>query len=207
MDSIENSFVHIDTDQPNQELGMFALFLRKSDAYTAIRTLEKNGVTSEDISLLAPQKGGTHDFVYSQTNSLIQGALIGGAMGGILIGLVGLFFGTKGLVTSPSIDFTNTVAGIGLYPISAAVTSILGLIFGAASGVLVGIGSPKSAAKRYGFYLKEGGIVLVVHLKNKADRLLISRILEKNRGQDINILEQSKIWNTIIPEKNKLVYQ
>jgi hypothetical protein len=207
MDLIENSFAPINPDatpkNEDENFGMFALYLQRNDADLAVRLLERNGFKPEDISLLAPQKNGARNFVYNQKNSLIQGAVIGGFIGAVLLGLAGLFFGAKGMFTTPP-GFSSF--GTGFSPVSAAVSASIGLVLGAASGVLVGIGSPKSAAKRYGFYLKEGGIVLVVHLKDEGERLLVSRILEKTRGQDINILDQSKIWSIIIPEKKKLVY-
>jgi len=206
MDVIENSFAPINPDAKSEEdenFGMFALYLKRNDADLAIRLLERNGFKPEDISLLAPQRNGARNFVYDQKYSLIQGAVIGAFIGAVLLGLAGLFFGAKGLFTTNP-GYNNF--GVGFAPITAAVAASIGLVLGAASGVLVGIGSPKSAAKRYGFYLKEGGIVLVVHLKDQADQLVVSRILEKTRGQDINILDQSKIWSIIIPEKKKLVY-
>lgn len=207
MDIIENSFAPINTDvnkdEGEENFGMFALYLKRNEADVAIRLLERNGIKHEDISLLAPQINGPRNFVYDQKSSLIQGAAIGAFIGAIVLGLTGLFFGSRGLFTTPP-GFSSF--GVGFSPISAAVLASIGLILGAASGILVGIGSPRSAAKRYGFYLMEGGIVLVVHLRKETDRLLVSRILEKSRGQDINILDESKIWSTIIPEKKRLVY-
>ena len=203
MSTIENTFAPIDPESTKESLGMFALYLQKTEAETAARSLEQNGFLPEDISLLAPVKSGGRNFVYNQSYSLIQGAVVGAAIGAITLGFVGLFFGSNGLARTAA-NFNQY--GMQFSPVSAFVSALIGVVLGAAAGVLVGIGSPKSAAKRYGLYIKEGGIDLVVHLKKETDRLIVSRILEKTRGQEINILEESKIWSTIIPEKQKLVY-
>jgi hypothetical protein len=166
MDVIENSFAPINPDSTTPEgeenFGMFALYLKRNDADMAVKLLERNGFKPEDISLLAPQRNGARNFVYDQKNSLIQGAVIGAFIGAVVLGLAGLFFGAKGMFTTYP---ASSSLGLGFSPVSAAVAATIGMVLGAASGVLVGIGSPKSAAKRYGFYLKEGGIFLVVNLK------------------------------------------
>lgn len=207
MDIIQNFFTPIHTDYENAEveenLGMFALYSNREDADNTIAKLELNGIKRSDISLLAPQRSGHHAFIHDQKYSLAKGAAIGALTGAIISGVLGFFFGTHGHLFTPS-GFTSFSPSF--TPITIAVAIAIGLIYGAAAGVLVGIGSPKSAAKRYGFYLMEGGIVLVVHIRKDTDQLLLSRILENSRGQDIQILDQSKIWSTIIPEKNRLVY-
>ena len=203
MNTIENKFAPIYPQNTKKILGMFALYIQKIEAENAAKSLEQNGFSLEDISLLAPLKSGKKNFVYNQSYSLIQGALIGATVGAIAFGLLGLFLGANGLATP-----THNVNPIAFEfsPVSAFAAAMIGVVLGAAAGVLVGIGSPKSAAKRYGYYLKEGGIVLVVHLKKETDRLIANRILERTRGQDINILDESKIWSTIIPEEKKLIY-
>lgn len=207
MEIIENSFAPIDPDakpvEGEENFGVFALYLKRADADKAAGLLEHNGIKQSDISLLAPQRNGPRNFVYDQTNALVQGAVVGAFIGAVIFGLLGLFFGARGLLTTtPGFNaITSTFS-----PVSAAVAATIGLIFGAAAGVLVGIGSPRTAAKRYGFYLMEGGIVLVVHLRKDTDQLLVQRVLENTGGQDIHILDESKIWSTIIPEKKRLVY-
>ncbi len=191
------------TDLENPEsLGIFALYTKRKDADMALKALERNGFAHEDVSLLAPERSGHRDFVYHQQYSLLPGAIIGAVLGVIILGTVGVFIGDQQFVTDP---YSAS------YLISSSVLfrtiflGGLGLFIGAAAGALAGIGTPKSAAKRYGFYLKEGGIVVVVHLKKQIDDILIKRILEKTNGQDISTLEESKIWSTIIPEKRKLL--
>lgn len=184
------------------KLGMFALYTNRKEAETALTVLSKNGFTKDDISMLAPNRtGGHHDFVYRQRTHVVDGALVGSIIGMVLLGTTAVLIDPKALLFTDvnSSDFL----GLGTTAVGAIFGALVGLILGAACGALVGIGSPFSAARRYGFYLKEGGIVLVVHLRNMARRESATRILEKTNGQDINILDEAKIWSTIIPEKNK----
>lgn len=199
---IHNTFAPVDLENQKEGLGAFALYLTHKEAELAVNALERNGFSPGDISLLAPQRSGSHDFVYHQPPSFLMGAAIGGLLGLILLGFVGFLFGSREVVNMSGISPFQVKSPLML----TLVFSLIGLALGSVCGVLVGIGSPKSAAKRYGFYLKEGGIVLVVHLKNAAEKLLVGRIFEKTKGQDINVLEESKIWSTIIPEKNRLVF-
>ncbi len=185
-DTIENTFAPVFTEKENESLGLFALYTTRVEAENAVKTLEQSGFLNDTVSLLAPSRSGHHDFIYRQSSSLLQGAAIGAVSGAVLLALGSVF--VQGTMWS------------------AFIGGLVGLVFGAAAGALAGIGSPKSAAKRYGFYLKEGGIVLVIHLQRAADREKIERILEQTKGQDITLLDESKIWSTIIPEKKKLLF-
>lgn len=200
--TIENTYSPVDVNADREGLGAFALYLERKEAELAVSALQRNGFSAADISLLAPQRSGSHDFVYHQPPSLLKGALIGGPVGLFLAGFVGFLFGSRQVSTAGGFDPLHAQSPV----LTVIVFSLIGLVAGVAFGILAGIGSPKSAAKRYGFYLKEGGIVLVVHLKNAAEKALVGRILEKTKGQDISVLEESKIWSTIIPEKNRLIF-
>ena len=200
--TIENTYSPVDVNADREGLGAFALYLERNEAERAVSALQRNGFSAADISLLAPQRSGSHDFVYHQPPSLLKGALIGGFVGLFLAGFVGFLFGSRQVSTAGGFDPLHAQSPV----LTVIVFSLIGLVAGVAFGILAGIGSPKSAAKRYGFYLKEGGIVLVVHLKNAAEKALVGRILEKTKGQDISVLEESKIWSTIIPEKNRLIF-
>ena len=162
-----------------KNLAIFGLYTHKKEAEWAISRLEKNGFPREDISMLAPQPSGHRNFVYDQKTCVQEGALIGSVVGFFILGLVGLLWGLRF-----PMDVKENIVPFWL--VSAGTGCIMGILFGAAAGALVGIGTPKSAAKRYGFYLKEGGIILSVHLKNETDRQLASQILETTHGQDIS---------------------
>lgn len=196
----------METQTLHQDKGLFALYTSKREADIAITTLKKNGFDSEDISMLAPERSGHRDFVYRQHTQLLQGAILGMVLGFIVGCTLGFFVDMGALF---SVD--NSVETVNPYiPLANVLWSaLIGATLGACCGALAGIGSTMSAARRYAFYLKEGGIVLVVRLRNlaQAKQDSVSRILEKTHGQDINILDESSIWSTIVPEKNRMLQE
>ena len=188
----------------SSDKGLFALYTTKGEVELAITTLKKNGLDSEDISMLAPAQSGGHDFVYRQHTQLLQGAIMGLVVGFIIGSAIGFFVDLRGLF-----PVENGLEAVNRYISMSNIlwSAFIGSVLGACCGALAGIGSTMSASRRYAFYLKEGGIVLVVRLKNMAEakQRSISRILEKTNGQDINILDESSIWSTIVPEKNRML--
>lgn len=181
---------------PVKDLASFGLYTNKREVDQAIRKLQNNGFAREDISILAPQRSGRGDFVYEQKTNGREGFLIGAVAGFLILGFVGFIWGF--------IDHNRVPGAVPYWIITTAVGSIIGLLFGALSGTLAGNGIPKSAAKRYGFYLSQGGIVLSVHLKNAADRIRAYNILSTTHAQDISELKESEIWDVIVPEKKRL---
>jgi hypothetical protein len=195
-----NTEINHKIEAKKTKLGVFALYTNQKEANNAVRALERNGFLKDDVSMLAPSLSGHHDFVYHQRTHVLDFALIGSFIGLVLFGTATFLFDTRMLFFNSAYD--QNFLGVGATPLMAFVGVAAGLILGAAIGALVGIGSPVSAAYRYGFYLKEGGIVLVVHIKNMAKKNIINRILEKTNGHYINVLDEAQIWSTIIPEKN-----
>jgi hypothetical protein len=198
-ENLANSEIDHKIEPKKTKLGVFALYTNQKEAETAMKALEKNGFLKDDLSMLAPSLSGHHDFVYHQRTHMLDFAAIGSFIGLVLLGTVTFLFDTRMLFFNSAYD--NNFIGLGANPVMAFIGATAGLILGAAIGALVGIGVPISAAHRYGFYLKEGGIVLVVRLKNMAKKDIINRILEKTNGQDINVLDEAQIWSTIIPAK------
>ncbi|MBC7420258.1 MAG: hypothetical protein H7328_05970 [Bdellovibrio sp.] len=190
----------------NQPMAAFGMFIHHYDAQKAISRLEKNGFARDDISILAPQKSGRRDFVQQQKTSLKAGAVIGAVIGFFVLGFLGLVLGLGTFTQFLPINQTNTTTSTPSWVLSSIIGAIIGVIYGAASGALVGIGTPRSAAKRYGFYLKEGAIMLSVNLHSEGDRARVNNILEQSSAQDISELNVSEIWKTIVPEKKKLIY-
>ncbi|AGH95797.1 hypothetical protein [Pseudobdellovibrio exovorus] len=184
---IQSSFTKTESES------VFAMFISRSDAENAIDSLRKNDFADEDISLLSPNKNGSRDFVYQQNTSITTGMMIGAISGFFLLGLVGLYLGAS---QPEELGMTSWI-------VSTVLASLVGLLLGAACGALVGIGTPPSAGRRYGFYLREGGSIVKVRVRNEEDRLLALRLMERFKGQDITILKDSVVWSTILPEKRR----
>lgn len=187
------SYGQLKSDMPKKNVAIFAMFLNQKSAKAAIKSLKSDGFSSEDIFMLVPNKSGSRDFVYHQATDLKTGAMIGAAVGFLLLGLVGLIVGS----------YDPFQQGMSSWIIDLTIGAITGLVVGAATGALVGIGIPKSAIKRYRFYLKEGGVVVMMHLKNEEDGAEAHHILEKSEGQDITVLEESQVWSNPNPENKR----
>ena len=179
-----------------KEFAIFAMFLNRKKAKAAVKDLVFHGFLKKDIFMLSPDKKGNRDFVYNQNTGIKLGIQVGAIIGFFLMGLVGFIIGAK----------NPFHLGFSSWIVDLVFGSIFGLIFGAVAGALVGIGTPMPAIKRYGFYLKEGGIVVMVHLKNEEDSVEAHSVLEKAGGQDISVLEESQIWSTINPSNKKFTF-
>lgn len=194
----------VDAKIEAQHLATYGMFLDHRSATVAVHALKKNGFSEKDISLIAPQKNGQRDFVYQQRTSIREGSIIGATLGFFILGFVGFLIGLN-VVSETQTGFVDS-RGFPTWLLTSLIGAAIGIVVGAASGALVGIGTPRSAAKRYGFYLKEGGIMLTVSLHSEADRLRANHILEKTGAQDISILDESNTWSTVVPEKQKLSF-
>lgn len=180
----------------HREYSIFGMFMKHAEAKKAVRALRRHGFKKEDILMLTPDKRGSRDFVYHLESNVLTGVLVGAAVGFVLLGLTGVLVGGNDRIQlgTSSWIFTSAIASLG------------GLLFGAAAGALVGIGIPKPAVRRYKFYLHEGGIVVMMHLRNEEDKGEAHSVLEKAGGQDISVLEETHAWSVVMPENEKLTF-
>lgn len=194
MEKVESQIFNqlIKTTQ-HRDYSIFAMFLDPRAAKKAVRSLRHHGFRESDITLLRPGKSGSRDFVYHLERNVLTGVLVGAPVGFVLLGLTAVLVGgnsTLNLGTSSAI-FNSAIAAFG------------GLLVGAAAGALVGIGIPKPAVRRYKFYLDEGGVVVMMHLRDERDKLSAHDILEKAGGQDISVLEETHAWSAVKSESEK----
>lgn len=176
-----------------KNFSIFAMFLNRREAKKAIKSLKSFGYSDEDIFLFTSKSSGNHDFVYHQLTNIRMGVFIGALLGFFILGLAGFLLGLR----------ERMQLGLSSWIIYTVVGMVIGLIFGAVSGALAGIGMPKSALKRYEFYLSEGGTILKVHLKESEESSAVNVVLEKAGGQDIVVLEESQIWSAVANKDDK----
>lgn len=175
----------------HKEFAVFGMYMNRKNINNAIKILTENGHPLSDITVLTPEKSGNRDFVYHQATNVKTGVVIGAAVGFILLGLVGIVVGANNRIDT----------GISSWIMNSSLAALGGLLFGAAAGALAGIGIPKPAARRYKFYLKEGGMVLMMHLRPEDDQTEAWKLLESTGGQDISILEESQIWTAVTADQ------
>jgi uncharacterized integral membrane protein len=188
----------------DHERGVFALYTDLQSVNLAKELLKNNNYSESKVLLLESfndrnNKITSKDFVYKQKTSLQLGALVGGTTGFFIFGFIEIVFNLNPTLL-PLYGFNSSWPMLVL-PVKA----FLGVLTGATMGALIGVGITQSPAKRYGFYLKEGGVVLVVHTTGQKETEEITQLLARAKAEDINVLKKSEIWQTILPERNRLL--
>ena len=171
-----------------KNIAVFAIFRSREAVEEAVEALQAGGFRSTDISVLFPENEGTKDLAHEKHTKAPEGAaagtVTGGAIGGILGGLIGI-----GLIAIPGLG-PLVAAG----PIIAALTGVgSGTVVGGVIGALVGLGIPEYEAKRYEGKLREGNILISVHVDNRDEEKLAKEILTRNRAEDVSATGEEKV--------------
>ena len=159
---------------------VFGILNSEEQAIRVVDDLKAAGFSSDDISALFPDKGGSRDFAHEQNTKAPEGAATGATAGGLLGGALGWLAGIGALA----------IPGVG--PLIAA-GPIMGLLSGAAvgaatgglTGALVGYGMPEMEAKRYEGKVKGGNILVSIHTEDRNEVSRAKEILKRNNAQDI----------------------
>lgn len=159
---------------------VFCLARDEAHASQIVETLRSAGFTSDDISVLMPDKRSTREFAHEKQTKAPEGAttgvLTGGAIGGILGWLTGI-----GALAIPGIG-PFIAAG----PIMAALGGIaVGGATGGLVGALVGMGIPEYEAKRYEGRVREGRVLISVHSDTSEETARAKEVFERAGAEDI----------------------
>jgi hypothetical protein len=138
---------------------VFGIFHARSLVENAVDTLKARGFRNSDISVLMPSRESTDDFAHEKATKAPEGVATGVTGGAVLGGGLGWLVGIGALA----------IPGIGPFvaagPIMAALAGAgIGGTLGGITGALIGMGIPEFEAKRYESYVKDGGILLSVHV-------------------------------------------
>ena len=158
----------------------FGIFNSRSSVDHAVDVLKQNGFRNSDISVLMPSEQGTQDFAHEKDTKAPEGATAGVATGAVLGGGLGWLVGIGALA----------IPGIGPFvaagPIMAALAGAgVGGAVGGISGALIGMGIPEYEAKRYETFVKEGGILLSVHVDDSEWQKKAKDLLEQCGARDV----------------------
>src|SRR5512132_1549322 len=166
---------------------VFFLSDNESQAHKIVQELKDGRFSNNDISVLFPDKEGTHDFAHEQHTKAPEGAATGATTGGVLGGVAGWLVGIGALA----------IPGLGPFvaagPIMAALGgAAAGAAAGGLAGALVGLGMPEYEAKRYEGKIKSGGILISIHTDN-GDEVTRAKELFKSAGaEDISYTGETK---------------
>lgn len=165
------------------------VFNSVSDAQSAVRELEAEGISRDSISLVANKNATGYETMdpadRDKASDVVADAGIGAAIGGV----GGLLLSAVGAVTIPVI---GPILAAG--PIAAALT---GAGIGAATGGLIGAltesGVPEEHASYYAEGVRRGDVLVTVRTNDsRADR--VSDILDRNHAVDVD--ERVNDWRT-----------
>jgi hypothetical protein len=160
---------------------VFCIANTEAQAEAIVNDLQADGFSNNDISVLFPDSTGTKDFAHEKHTKAPEGATAGVSTGGILGGALGWLAGI-GSISLP---------GLGVFmaagPIMAALSgAAVGAAVGGLTGALVGMGVPEFEARRYEGKLKEGNILISVHVENGKEENIVKDIFRQANAHDIS---------------------
>ncbi|MGZ3773935.1 MAG: quinol:electron acceptor oxidoreductase subunit ActD [Bdellovibrio sp.] len=160
---------------------VFGIFQTRESLDTCVSNLKQQGFRSEDVSVLLPGQGETQTIGHEKGTKAPEGAVVGGGTGAILGGALGWLVGAGMIATIPALG-PLVAAG----PILSLLTGLgVGGAVGGVTGALVGLGLPEYEAKRYEKFVKEGGLLLSVHVDDDNWEKKAKDVLESSGAKDI----------------------
>lgn len=161
---------------------VYAIATSETQASRIVDNLTAAGFSSNDISVLFPDKGTTHEFSHEKNTKAPEGAVTGATTGGVVGGTLGLLVGI-GALAIPGVG-PLIAAGPLLAALSGAAA---GAAVGGIAGGLIGLGIPEIEAKRYENRISEGNILISVHAVT-GDKVDLAKEILKNAGaEDISV--------------------
>jgi hypothetical protein len=142
-------------------------------------SLRQSGFSSNDISVLFPDRAGTITATDKQTKAP-EGAVAGVGTGGAIGGAVGWMIAIGALAIPGAGPFIAAGPIMGLL---AGVT--VGAAVGGIAGALVGLGIPENDAKRYAGKVKAGSVMILVHTDDSAEIEKAKQVFRDAKAEDI----------------------
>lgn len=160
----------------------------QAQAQAIVDDLQKVGVPTSDVSALFPDKDGSRAFAHENHTKAPEGAIAGVGAGGLLGGTLGLLAGIGALA----------IPGVG--PLIAA-GPLMGALSGAAAGAavggvagaLIGLGIPELEAKTYEGRIRDGNVLLAVHVETSESTKKVKEIYKRHDAQDVSVTGEASV--------------
>ena len=164
------------------------LLSSQTSAEAAVDSLRAAGFPTSEISALLPDKSGTRDFAHEKHTKAPEGAVAGAGAGGAIGGTLGLLAGIGALA----------IPGLGPFiaagPLMAALSgAAAGATVGGLTGALVGLGIPELEAKQYEGKIKDGNVLLSVHVNDSEQGARAKKVLEAAGAKDIATVGEESV--------------
>ena len=172
---------------------VFGAFRTKANVQQAQAQLLRHGFHAHDFVVQHPSMIKTKDVSDVEETHLLAFAKIGAIIGGILIVPFAV------LVARNSISVVPFSAQYPFLQQALIVTLgiLIGMILGAASGSLVGIGTPQRWPYRYKNYLESGQIVMSVFAPSKRKQRLATKVMVRSGARDVSLLNEVQGWREV----------
>ena len=160
---------------------VFCIASSRPQAERIMTRLRAAGFSGNDVSVLLPDQAGTRDFAHEQHTKAPEGAAAGAGTGGVLGGTLGWLVGIGSLAipgVGPFIAAGPIMAALGGAAIGAAV--------GGLGGALMGMGIPEHEAKQYEGKIRDGNILISVHVEDRDELKRAKDIFEEAAARDIS---------------------
>lgn len=166
---------------------VFGIFDNRASLEYAIDLMKQRGFQGNDISALLPTTESSEKLAHEKATKAPEGATTGAVTGAALGGGLGWLAGI-GSIAIPGIG-PFVAAG----PILAALAGAgFGGTLGGVGGALIGMGIPEYEAKRYESSLKDGGMLLSVHVDTEDMLDSAKQVMEEAGGRDISSTTEEK---------------
>ncbi len=176
---------------------VFCIASSMTQADVIVDRLREARFSSNDISVLFPDKSTSREFAHEKSTEAPEGAATGAGTGGALGGALGWLVGIGALA----------IPGVGPFiaagPIMAALGGVaLGATLGGITGALIGLGIPEYEAKRYEGRVREGGILISVHTESSEEVTRAREIFEAAGAKDIATAGEASVEKDDVPPSN-----
>ena len=167
---------------------VYCIATSQTQAENIVSQLKDSDFSNNDISVLFPDRTGTKDFAHEMHSKAPEGAASGAAIGGLIGGILGWLAGIGALA------FPGLGAFVAAGPIMAALSgAAIGAALGGSAGALIGLGFPEYEAKRYGGKIREGNILISVHVDDLRQIDRVKLIFRDSGAQDISSSEEAEV--------------
>jgi hypothetical protein len=167
---------------------VFCIAKNTKQAENIVNDLNTAGFSTNDISVLFPDKSTTKDFAHEKNTKAPEGAAVGGTVG---IG-TGAALGWLAGIGSLAIPGVGPFIAAG--PIMGALSgAAVGAAAGSLTGALIGVGIPEYEAKRYEGKINNGGALISVHADKSEAREQAKEIFERDGAEDISTTSEESI--------------
>jgi hypothetical protein len=143
--------------------------------------LYSSGFSASDISMVQPQLTGAREIAHGNSTKAPEGAAAGASAGALLGGALGWAAGIGAL----AIPGLGPLIAAG--PILATLSGLAaGGTVGGVTGALVGTGIPEYEAQQYEGRLRQGHILLAVHVDNTNEATRARQVMTEEKAESIS---------------------